>query len=182
MTPDWRPLGAAALRCVPATLRPWLADAGSLTTALRRALAGALDCTLLAQGWRAASTDEARLLGARPGSALYWRRVRFSYPGHPGHPGHAGRALLIGHTLAPPAMLTACPRLRRLGHRPVGELLFTGPAIRRECIELAERGSGALLSVPNALAARRALVPAGTGRLLVTEHFLPAMRRLPSPC
>jgi chorismate--pyruvate lyase len=176
VTSDWRPLGAAALRCVPATLRPWLADTGSLTAALRRALAGALDCTLLAQGWRAASTDEARLLGVRRGSALYWRRVRFS------HTGHAGRALLVGHTLAPPAVLATCPRLRWLGDRPVGELLFADPGIRRERTELAAPQSAALRSVPGALAARRALVPAGTGRLLVTEHFLPAMRRLPSPC
>jgi chorismate--pyruvate lyase len=175
MTPDWRPLGAAALRWLPATLRPWLADAGSLTAPLRRTLAGALDCTLLVQGWRTAGADEARYLGLTPGSRLYWRRVRFS---------HAGRALLIGHTLAPPAVLAARPRLRRLGHRPVGELLFADPAIRRERIELAEPGSDALLTVPNALAARRALVPAGRGRLLVSEHFLPAMRRVPlgSPC
>jgi chorismate--pyruvate lyase len=173
VTSDWRPLGAAALRCLPAALRPWLADAGSLTAALRRVLAGALDCTLLAQGWRAASADEARMLGQLLGARLYWRRVRFS---------HAGRALLIGHTLAPPAVLAACPRLRRLGDRPVGELLFADPAIRRERIELAELGSGALSEFPAALTARRALVPAGRGRLLVTEHFLPAMRRLPSPC
>ncbi|MGE0809292.1 MAG: chorismate lyase [Immundisolibacter sp.] len=176
MTSDWRPLGAAALRCLPAALRPWLADAGSLTAALRRALGGALDCTLLAHGWRAASEDEARYLGLTPGSRLFWRRVRFS------HAGHAGRALLIGHTLAPPAVLAACPRLRRLGHRPVGELLFADPAVRRERIELAEPGSATLLSVPHALAARRALVPVSRGRLLVTEHFLPAMRRLPRPC
>lgn len=175
MTPDWRPLGAAALCCVPATLRPWLADGGSLTAALRRALAGALDCTLLAHGWRAADADEARLLGQAPGSRLYWRQVRFS---------HAGRALLIGHTLAPPAMLAACPALRWLGDRPVGELLFVDPAIRRERIELARPGSAALLALPAALAARRALVPAGRGRLLVSEHFLPAMRRVPlgNPC
>jgi chorismate--pyruvate lyase len=173
VTSDWRPLGAAALRCVPAALRPWVADAGSLTVALRRALAGALDCTLLAHGWRAASTDEARLLGALPGSRLYWRRVRFS---------HAGRALLIGHTLAPPAVLAACPRLRRLGDRPVGELLFADPAVRRERIELADPRSPALEGTPHALAARRALVPVSRGRLLVTEHFLPAMRRLPRPC
>lgn len=173
MTSDWRPLGAAALRCAPAALRPWLADAGSLTATLRRGLGDALDCALLAQGWRAARADEARLLGVPTGSRLYWRRVRFS---------HAGRALLIGHTLAPPAVLAACPRLRRLGHRPVGELLFADPAIRRERIELADAGSDARRGVPRALAARRALVPAGHHRLLVMEHFLPAMLRLSSPC
>lgn len=176
MTSDWRPLGAAALRCLPAALRPWLADAGSLTAALRRVLAGALDCALLADGWRAATEDEARLLGQAPGSRLYWRRVRFS------HPGHAGRALLIGHTLAPPAVLAVCPRLRRLGDRPVGELLFADPAVRRERIKLAAPRSDALLEVPTALAARRALVPVGHGWLLVTEHFLPAMLRVPRPC
>jgi chorismate-pyruvate lyase len=179
MTPTWRPLGAAALRCMPGALRPWLADAGSLTAALRRALGGALDCTLLAHGWRAASEDEARLLGQAPGSRLYWRRVRFS---HTGHAGHAGRALLIGQTLAPPAGRAACPRLRRRGDRPVGELLFADPAVRPERIELADPRSPALAGAPHALAARRALVPVSRGRLLVTEHFLPAMRRLPRPC
>lgn len=168
MTSTWRPLGAAALRCLPAALRPWLADAGSLTAALRRALAGALDCTLLTHGWRAASADEACYLGLAPGSRLYWRRVRFS---------HAGRVLLVGHTLAPVAALATCPALRRLGHRPVGDLLFADPRARRERIELSRPDTVASLRT---VAARRALVRAGRQRLLVMEYFLPAMLHLPS--
>ena len=173
MSPTWQPLGAAALRCLPVALRPWLADASSLTAALRRALAGALDCRLLAQGWRGASADEARYLGLAPGSRLFWRRVRFR---------HAGRTLLIGHTLAPAAALAACPTLRRLGDRPVGELLFADPAMRRQRIELARPGSATVVSLCPTLVVRRARVPAGRHWLLVMEHFLPAMLHLPRPC
>ena len=173
MTSTWQPLTAAALRCLPAALRPWLADAGSLTAALRRVLADALDCTLLAQGCRRASADEARYLGLAPGGRLFWRRVRFR---------HAGRTLLVGHTLAPAAALAACPALRRLGDRPVGELLFADPVVRRERIELAGSGSDTITGLRPALAARRARVPVGGHRLLVMEHFLPAMLHLRPPC
>ncbi len=77
------------------------------TAALRRTLAAALKCGLLAQGRCGASADEAPWLGLAAGSALFWRRVRFS---------HAGRVLPIGHTLA---TLARTPVLRRLGGRPV---------------------------------------------------------------
>lgn len=173
MTPAWQPLSAAALRCLPAGLRPWLVDAGSLTAALRRTLAGTLCCRRAAQGWRRASNDEARYLGIAPNSPLFWRRVRFS---------HAGRPLLVGHTLAPAAALAASPWLRRLGHRPVGERLFTDTAVRRTRIELAGPDHDAATNFGAALAVRRALVRAGRHPLLVMEHFLPAMLHLPAPC
>lgn len=166
----WRPLTAVALRCLPARLRPWLADCGSVTAALRRALADGPDCTLLAQGWRPATAAEARYLRLAPGSRLFWRRVRFS---------HRGRALLIGHTLAPPAALAAWPALRRLGDRPVGELLFADPAVRRARIELAVTPLMEPADTGPVVAARRALVPTGRQPLLVVEHFLPAMLHLP---
>ncbi len=169
MTRTWQPLTAAALRCLPSALRPWLVDAGSLTAALRRVLAGALDCKLIAQGWRPASADEARYLGLAPDCRLFWRRVRFR---------HAGRTLLIGHTLAPAAALAVCPALRRLGDRPVGDMLFADPGVRRERIELAGWMSGAIANVRPALAARRARLPACGQRLLVMEYFLPAMLHL----
>jgi chorismate--pyruvate lyase len=168
----WRPLTAAALRCLPARLRPWLADCGSLTAALRRTLGEALECRLQAQGWRRATADEAARLGLGAGSALFWRRVRFS---------HAGRTLLIGHTFAPPAALAAWPALRRLGDRPVGELLFADPAVRRARIELAVTPLMEPADTGPVVAARRALVPTGRQPLLVMEHFLPAMLHLPVP-
>jgi chorismate-pyruvate lyase len=95
---------------------------------------------------------------------------------------HAGRALLVGHTLAPAAALTASPWLHRLGHRPVGELLFADTTVRRTRIELAGPQRDATTNLGPALAVRRALVGAGRHPLLVMEHFLPAMLHLPAPC
>lgn len=137
---------------------------------LRRTLGEALECRLQAQGWRRATADEAARLGLGAGSALFWRRVRFS---------HAGRTLLIGHTLAPPAALAAWPALRGLGDRPVGELLFADPAVRRARIELAVTPLMEPADTGPVVAARRALVPTGRQPLLVVEHFLPAMLHLP---
>lgn len=168
MTPGWRPLSAAALRGLPPALRAWAGDAGSVTAALRRVCGEALECRLMAHGVRAATGEEARYLGLAAGAMLFWRRVRFR---------HAGRTLLIGYTLAPVGVLGQLPALRRLGNRPIGELLFADPAARRRRIELARPAPrpGAPVLV------RRALLPAGRARLAVVEHFLPPLLRLPSP-
>ncbi|MDD3650474.1 chorismate lyase [Immundisolibacter sp.] len=169
MTPGWRPLSAAALRGLPAPLRPLAGDAGSVTAALRRVCGAALECRLLAHGVRAATVEEAGYLRLAAGAMVFWRRVRFR---------HAGRTLLIGHTLVPVGVLAQWPALRRLGDRPIGELLFADPAVRRQGIELAR--AAPLPGVP-ALFARRARVPAGRGHIAVMEHFLPPMLRLPLP-
>ena len=168
MTPGWRPLSAAALRCLPTPLRAWASDAGSVTAALRRVCGEALECRLVAHGVRAATREEAGYLRLAAGAPLFWRRVRFR---------HAGRTLLIGYTLAPVGVLAQLPALRRLGDRPIGELLFADPAAARRRIELARPAPrpGAPVLV------RRALLPAGRARLAVMEHFLPPMLRLPSP-
>lgn len=175
MTSAWQPLTAAALRRLPPALRPWLADCGSLTAALRLRLAGALECALLGQGWRPPTADEAARLGLATRRAVFWRRVRFSY---------AGRALLIGHTLVPPATLARTPALRRLGDRPVGELLFSDPAARRRQVEVAgPRPGGAIAACLPAVAARRSVILLQRRPVMVVEHFLPPMLRLdPPPC
>lgn len=164
----WRPLSRAMLRRAPAALRPWLDERGSLTAALRDACASAADCTLLAQGWRAASAHESARLGLAPGAPVFWRRVRFT---------RAGRPLLIGNTVVPPRTLTRWPALRRLGDRPVGELVFAAPGACRRQVELAATPAAL---VP-ALVSRRSVIALPGCALLVEEHFLPAALGLEAP-
>ncbi|GAB4351221.1 MAG: hypothetical protein Kow0073_06240 [Immundisolibacter sp.] len=164
----WRPLSRAMLRRAPAALRPWLAGRGSLTAALRGACASAVDCTLLAQGWRAASAHESVRLRLAPGAPVFWRRVRFM---------RAGRPLLVGNTVVPPRTLARWPALRRLGDRPVGELVFAVPGTCRQQVELAV----APAAQAPALASRRSVIALQGGTLLVEEHFLPAALSLGAP-
>ncbi len=164
----WRPLSRAMLRRAPAALRPWLADRGSLTVALRGACAGAVDCTLLAQGWRTAGAHESACLALEPGASVFWRRVRFT---------RAGRPLLVGNTVVPPRTLARWPALRRLGDRPVGELVFAAAGTCRQQVELAV----APAVMAPALASRRSVIALQGCALLVEEHFLPAALSLGAP-
>lgn len=143
-----------------------------LTTTLRLMLANVLECTLLVQGWRLSSIDEAAQWGLAARCALFWRQLRFSY---------AGRALLIGYTLAPSATLAAAPTLRRLGDWPVGELLFADPRTRRGQIQVARPRPGTVTGVPPAVAARRSVILPQQRWLMGAEHVLSPMLRLGLP-
>lgn len=164
----WRPLNRALLRRAPAALRPWLGEHGSLTAALRGICASAVECRLLAQGWRAAGASESARLGLAPGAPVFWRRVRFT---------RAGRPLLVGNTVVPPRTLARWPALRRLGDRPVGEVVFAAPGARRQQVELAV----APAARPAALVSRRSVIAVSGCALLVEEHFLPAALELEAP-
>jgi chorismate--pyruvate lyase len=82
----------------------------------------------------------------------------------------------------------AARRLSMLGDRPLGELLFSDPAMRRGSIQVArllprnrlfKAATGRMMHVPGEIWGRRTLFYLADQRLLVNEIFLPDIPECP---
>ncbi len=166
-TPHWRTLRRAAL--LPNNLRPWLTHRGSLTRLLRRASGNQLSVRVLHQGWGRPRADEARLLHLRSRQWVLIREVELSGQGEP---------WILARTLIPMRTLRGANRqLLHLGTRPLGDLLFQVPTLRRAPLQFAR-----LRALDGqTLWARRSLFQLHHAPLLVSEVFLPAVERLQFP-
>ncbi len=163
-------------------LRPWLAEAGSLTARIQERCQH-FSVTVIRQALTRPHADEARLLGIRRGALAWVREVVL----------HAdGRAVVFAHSVLPRAGVRGAWRLfNAVGGRPLGAALFADPRIRRGTLAYrrldarhplhrAAAGGGAELW------ARRSLFHRRGKPLLVTEVFLPGIgqlrrQRLPPP-
>ncbi len=170
--PLWLP--SSRLHDLPADLAAWLFDAGSLTRRLRRACGGQLRVQVLAQGWARASRDEARILHLRLGAWAWTREVRLLCCDQP---------WVFARTLIPARTLRGRGlRLTRLGTRPLGEVLFTDPGVRRGPVQAARivadhcvhrRAWAGFSAPPPTLWGRRSVFHIDGRPLLVCEFFLP---------
>ncbi len=107
----------------------WLFDRSSLTGRLREACPGAFRVRLLGQGWGRPLPGEDRLLKLALGQRVWVREVQLLCADQP---------WVFARTLIPPATLAGRGRrLTHLGTRPLGEVLFTDPSIRRGPVEVA---------------------------------------------
>lgn len=126
----WRPQSHFLNRQLPISLRHWLLDEGSLTQRLTRLSHGNFSVQLLDQQWQRPNHDEARLLG-RPQSE--WAIVREVILAG------AGKPWVFARSVLPATSLTGNLRqLRYLKSRPLGQLLFNAPSMRRTPFEIAQ--------------------------------------------
>ena len=170
---------------LPAGLLPWLRDAGSLTARIRarcRRFAVQVVCQKLATVHR----DEALLLGLRPGERAWVREVLLVADGRP---------VVFARSLLPPRNVRGAWNLfHGIGSRPLGQALFSDPAIRRlplACRRLDGRdaryhraraaltGYAPAQSLPRTLWARRSVFLLRGRALMVSEAFLPEILELP---
>lgn len=176
--PAWFDDRPGLYRTVPMPVRSWLYEPGSLTLRLQRACGADFSVAVLGQGWTRPFIGESRLLGLAPGSSCLVREVALM---------RADEPLVLARSIIPAATLRGGdPGLSRLGSRPLGEVLFACPHLRRTRLQLARvrarefRGKAPLASVWG----RRSLYSIAAGELLVCEFFLPAALDLPEamPC
>lgn len=146
----------------PAPVRDWLREPGSLTARLVREAEGAFRVELLAQYWGRPSPEEARRLGLPAGRVALIREVALFGCGQP---------WVRARSVLPVTSLGgAGRRLRKLGNRSLGHLLFRDPTLRRGPIEIAR------LDQPEGrVFARRSHLVFHGRPLLVAECFLPAL-------
>ncbi len=166
--PHWRQKDA---RC-PQRLRHWLLDRASLTQRLRAHSNSRLSVVVLSERWARPRLDEAHALALPSSSRVFIREVVLYGD---------GQAWVYARSVLPASVLRgAFCRLRTLGARPLGELLFKQPSLRRGTIMQARWPHARLppslpLSPPETLWARRSLFCYPRSKILVCEVFLPAL-------
>jgi chorismate lyase len=172
---------------MPAAMRPWLTDSGSLTERIR-VRCGQFSVRVVCQRLAAVHRDEARLLGLRAGERAWLREVLLLADGRP---------VVFARSLLPRDTVRGAWNLfHRVGSRPLGTALFADPAITRlalACRRLDGRDAryhrvrkavAAVDGVPvlparGALWARRSVFTLRGRALMVSEVFLPAIFDLP---
>lgn len=170
----WRPRGAPLPAPVPRYLRPWIREPGSLTRRVRRSAGEAFAFHRLGEGWARPAVDEALCLGLVPARYAWTREVWL---------GLADTPQIFARTVVPPALIRGpLAALRRLGERPLGELIFGRRRLGRGPLGLARLRPGDWLyeralartgmAPSEALWARRSVFRLGDRGLLVTEVFL----------
>lgn len=164
----WLP--TACPRKVPHHWRPWLQDEGSLTQRLTRAAQGEFAVRVLSQHWACPSADEARALGMPPRQIALIREVELL--------GRNGVPWVYARSVLPASTLTGRERrLRLIGSRSLGSLMFRDPSLSRS----------PLVSAPmrdengQEYWARRSVFRLHNKPLLVCEVFLPAMEHVQYP-
>jgi chorismate--pyruvate lyase len=165
---------------LPAELARWLFDPGSLTRRLRQCCSNQFRVRVLWQGWSRPSRDEAHALRLRLDAWAWTREVQLLC---------GSQAWVFARTLIPTATLRGRGRrLTQLGSRPLGEVLFTDPDVRRGPVEIARIGVGQRLhqrafagfaESPEAIWGRRSLFHMDKQPLLVCEIFLPDLPASP---
>lgn len=158
-------------RLAPTSLRPWLTLRGSLTHALKRLSHEEFRVEVLSQRWGRPQREEGLTLGIDPREQCLIREVVLFGRDQPWV---FARSILPAHTLE-----GSLRRLRRLDDRPLGEILFADPRIRRGTLEatLLHPGRHGLANlVPltdQPVWGRRSVFSLARRRLLVAEIFLP---------
>lgn len=146
----------------PAAWRSWLLEPGSLTARLVSASGGDFRVALLAQYWGRPAPEEARRLGLPAGRFALIREVALI---------GQGRVWVRARSVLPASSLTgAGRRLRKLGNRSLGSLLFRDPTLRRGPIEIAR-----VAQPEGVVFARRSHLRYHGKPVLVAECFLPAL-------
>ena len=168
------------MRGLSIELTRWLFDPGSLTRRLRQCCTKQFRVRVLWQGWSRPGRDEAQALRLRLDAWAWTREVRLFCGEQP---------WVFARTLIPAATLRGRGRgLTRLGNRPLGDVLFTTPGVRRGPVEIARIVPGQRLhqraladpqSAAPPLWARRSLFYLDQQPLLVCEIFLPDLPASP---
>lgn len=163
-------------RLMPTELVSWLTDSGSLTQRLQAHNKHSFSVQLLSTYWMKPLPDESLSLDIPLTEMAYQREVRLM---------DGGEANVYARTVIPLATFQAMKqRFNTLGNRPLGDLLFTDPSVKRGPIEITCLKPGQWLyemavmegsSRPEKLWGRRSHFYLSGNKLLVNEIFLPTL-------
>ena len=171
----WRQPLLGEVSNMPAELRHWLFDSGSLTRRLQQASDGQLSVKVLNQAVQMPGFSERRALSLAPRQLALVREVLLFGRGEP---------WVYARSVIPLKTLTGRLRkLRHLDNRPLGALLFSDPNMSREPLEWAciPAHKSAILNpkLPpynQPVWGRRSVFKLSAKPLLVCEIFLPGFK------
>jgi len=115
---------------IPANAASWINETGSITQRLRQQYGDSVRVQVLHQHWQRAFISESRLLNIPPAKYILNREVLL----------YAGDTpLVLARTIIPKStLLSAQQNLSHLGNRPLGEVIFSYPKLKRLALEVAE--------------------------------------------
>lgn len=143
----------------------WLTDNGSLTQRLVQLSQGEFAVQVVRQQWGLPSRSEAQALGMKTRQMALIREVQLIGKGEP---------WVYARSLIPAKTLTGAQRrLRYLGNRSLGSLLFRTPGMRRGPLQICKLGQD-----EQALWARRSVFYLQDKPVLVCEVFLSPLQRV----
>jgi chorismate--pyruvate lyase len=173
-TGNWRPARQHLRHTLPRETLAWLLDPASLTRRVVAVCPGRFRVEVVSQEWRRPLLDEAQVLGVHGGGYALVRQVYLLCDEQP---------WVFARTVIPRTTLTG--QERRLAHlraRPLGEVLFADPSMRRGEVQIARLAAGnclfrhatqRLVAKPASIWGRRSLFTLSDKPLLVNEIFLP---------
>ncbi|WP_206605600.1 chorismate--pyruvate lyase family protein [Pelagibaculum spongiae] len=175
---DWRTAGCWSQQQLPAPLRSWLLDKGSLTRRLQAYSACGFKVILLSQAWQGILQDERQILDIPPRKRAMVREVLLC---------DGEKPLVYARSIIPDATFRGPGRfLTRLGSRPLGEKLFSDHSVIRGPLSVTrcdsrhkqfwQACSAAPIDLwPSELWGRRSVFKLNNQPLLVSEFFLPEL-------
>jgi chorismate lyase len=169
--PRWRPVGRYTSAALPADLRVWLTDNGSLTEHLVACGRGEFRVQRLYQGWEVPLPSERRLLALPSRQLALVREVALLLD---------NTEVVFARSVFPVASLVgSLAHLRRLQNKSLGAILFKHPGMHRYPFELALM-AGDSDYLPHSLQqsgpawGRRSRFEIEGKKLMVSEVFLQA--------
>ncbi len=176
LEPNWTALRSVRRSTIPDGIGGWLQDSGSLTARLKATCPGRFRVRLLRQEWERPLYSESRTLRMRLGEVAFVREVELLCDDTP---------WVFARTVIPARSLRGPARhLTLLGTRPLGEVLFADPHMRRGPMEVARllprhplyaAATAERMKTPDEIWGRRTLFHLAGAPLLVNEIFLPSI-------
>ena len=175
-SPTWRDFNICFGEKLPHARREWLLDNGSLTRRLVKKSKGEFAVSVISQRWMSAQRSEYRLLKIPPKERCLVREVLLLCHQQP---------WVYARSALPETSLTGELRhLRHFDNRPLGQLLFNTPGLKRSNFEIArlsrrhlpQAAQQAVEDKEAILWGRRSRFVLYNKPLLVSEIFLPAFQ------
>jgi chorismate--pyruvate lyase len=159
---------------IPTSVLAWLVDPASLTQRVIVACNGTFTVDVISEHRGSPNLDECQALNIQPGKIARIREVRLLCN---------DTAWVYARTIIPDSSLTGpLRRLRLLGNKPLGAVLFADKTMRRGPLEIAaltphhplyRHALPSIPSRPKSIWGRRSVFYLSNKPLLVSEFFLP---------
>lgn len=171
--PAWRELAQWPLHMLPYQVLDWLLEPNSLTLRMKSTFQEPFSVRLMEQGLAKPLLADAQCLQQRPHHVALIREVMLNIDGRP---------FVFARTTLPRKVAHGLQELTHLGSKPLGEVIFSYPALKRLRLDLAKIDCAQLnpktqkmLDGQSHIWARRNTYQIDENEFLVSEFFLPAL-------
>ena len=171
--PTWLEATQWPASAIPKSALTWLMEPRSLTLRIKKTFKQAFSLKLIEQGWSAPMLSEAQCLSETLNDDMLVREVLLKL---------GQQTYVFARTTLPKRIVMNVGELTDLGSKPLGEVIFAYPDLKRTKLELAKVAAKQLkkslipeLSTEEFIWARRNHYQIEETTFLVSEFFLPAI-------